>query len=135
MKLNPIISISDLMHLMQHSWQCLQVIHFSGLRYQVITWLHWWVRTDIRNRAILSIIFAFPVLIFLNKQHNGPVFLRMLWPSKWGRKTDAVSEQFDMSNPILGHYENTPMQLTAIFHDCKNDNFHLKNFDYFLLFA
>ena len=33
------------------------------------------------------------------------------------------------------HYENTPMQHTAIFHGCKNDNFYLKFFDYFLIFA
>ena len=33
------------------------------------------------------------------------------------------------------HYENTPMQHTAIFHDCKNDNFRLNCFDYFHIFA
>ena len=33
------------------------------------------------------------------------------------------------------HYENTPMQYTAIFHGCKNDNFQLKFFDYFHIFA
>ena len=27
------------------------------------------------------------------------------------------------------------MQHTAIFHGCKNDNFHLSLFDYFLIFA
>ena len=36
---------------------------------------------------------------------------------------------------LLIHYENTPMQHTAIFHGRKNDNFHLKCFDYFLSFA
>ena len=33
------------------------------------------------------------------------------------------------------HYENTPIEHTAIFHARKNDNFHLKIFDYFLIFA
>ena len=33
------------------------------------------------------------------------------------------------------HYANTPMQLTAIFHGCKNDNFQLNFFDYFHIFA
>ena len=33
------------------------------------------------------------------------------------------------------HYENTPMQYTAIFHCCKNDNFQMKNSDIFLIFA
>ena len=31
--------------------------------------------------------------------------------------------------------ENTPIKHTAIFHARKNDNFHLKIFDYFLIFA
>ena len=33
------------------------------------------------------------------------------------------------------HYENMPMQYTVIFHGCKNDNFQLKNFVYFNIFA
>ena len=35
----------------------------------------------------------------------------------------------------LLHYENMPMQQTAIFHWCKNDNFHLKFLNYFHIFA
>ena len=38
-------------------------------------------------------------------------------------------------NICLSHYANTPMQHTAIFRGCKNDNFHLKIFDFFLIFA
>ena len=34
-----------------------------------------------------------------------------------------------------GHYANTPMQYTAIFHGCKNVNFQMKNFHIFLIFA
>ena len=33
------------------------------------------------------------------------------------------------------HYENTPMQYTAIFHGCKNDNFQMKKVDNFLIFT
>ena len=33
------------------------------------------------------------------------------------------------------HYENTPMQYIAIFRGRKNDNFLLKVFDYFQIFA
>ena len=33
------------------------------------------------------------------------------------------------------HYENIPMQYTAIFHGCKIDNFQMKKFDIFLIFA
>ena len=33
------------------------------------------------------------------------------------------------------HYENRPMQYTEIFKVVKNENFHWKNFDIFLIFA
>ena len=33
------------------------------------------------------------------------------------------------------HYANMSVQYTAIFHGCKNDNFHMKFFDIFHLFA
>ena len=33
------------------------------------------------------------------------------------------------------HYDNTPMQYTAIFHGCKHDDFQMKNNDDFLMFA
>ena len=38
---------------------------------------------------------------------------------------------------ILGqvHYANMSVQYTAIFHGCKNDNFQMKKFDIFLIFA
>ena len=35
----------------------------------------------------------------------------------------------------VSHYENMPMQHTAIFHGCKNDNFQLNFFDYLHIFA
>ena len=41
----------------------------------------------------------------------------------------------DMLFVVLSHYENTPMQHTAIFHGCKNDNFQLNLFYYFHIFA
>ena len=34
-------------------------------------------------------------------------------------------------NILLRHYENTPMQHTAIFHSCENENFRLNFCDYF----
>ena len=33
------------------------------------------------------------------------------------------------------HYANMSVQYTAIFHGCKNDNFQMKFFDIFLIFA
>ena len=35
----------------------------------------------------------------------------------------------------LSHYANMSVQYTAIFHGCKNDNFQMKFFDIFLIFA
>ena len=36
---------------------------------------------------------------------------------------------------FTGHYANTPMQYTALFHGCKNVNFQMKNHNIFLIFA
>ena len=33
------------------------------------------------------------------------------------------------------HYDSTPMQYSAIFNDCKNGNFQMKNCDIFIIFA
>ena len=43
--------------------------------------------------------------------------------------SEAEGEVFSL------HYANTPMQYTAIFHGCKNDNFQMKNYDIFLFVA
>ena len=37
--------------------------------------------------------------------------------------------------PEIPHYANTPMQYTAIFYGCKDDNLQMKNRDIFLSFA
>ena len=47
----------------------------------------------------------------------------------------SIEGSFFVRNKDETHYENTPMHYTAIFHACKNDNFHLKYFDYVLIFA
>ena len=36
---------------------------------------------------------------------------------------------------ITRHYDKTHMQYTVIFHGCKNDNFQMKNCDFFLILA
>ena len=46
----------------------------------------------------------------------------------------CVSRYFSIRNYVM-HYENTPMQYTAIFHGSKNDNFQIKKVDNFLIFA
>ena len=38
-------------------------------------------------------------------------------------------------NQTAEHYENTPMQYTAIFHGCKHVHFQVKIFNIFLIFA
>ena len=45
------------------------------------------------------------------------------------------SHQFPHGDFITESYENTPVQHTAIFHGCKNDNIQLNVFDYFHIFA
>ena len=39
------------------------------------------------------------------------------------------------SRVVSAHYENTPMQYTAIFHGGTNDNFQMNNCDNFRIFA
>ena len=46
-----------------------------------------------------------------------------------------LKQSFSFIAKITLHYANIPMQYTAIFHDCKNDNFQMKNCDIFLIFA
>ena len=43
--------------------------------------------------------------------------------------------QTDTRSNISLRKHATPMQYTAIFHGCKNDNFQMKNCDIFLIFA
>ena len=45
-------------------------------------------------------------------------------------------DRFKHPPPVmLHHYENTPMQYTAIFHGCKNVHFQMNIFNIFLIFA
>ena len=71
--------------------------------------------------------------------HNEALFV-ILFVSHLGFEGRTVV----LTAPVHGHflpftflirYENTPMQYTAIFHRCKNDNFQMKNCDIFLIFA
>ena len=48
----------------------------------------------------------------------------------FGNTSDHVPTEIEQTL----HYENTPMQYTAIFHGFKNDNFQMKNSDIFFLF-
>ena len=41
----------------------------------------------------------------------------------------------DMKPTVSSHYENTPMQYTAIVHGCKKINFLMKNHNIFSFFA
>ena len=56
-------------------------------------------------------------------------------------KRSKVMVELHTYERILGifcepkHYENMPMQHTAIFHGCKNDNFQLIVFYFFHIFA
>ena len=46
-----------------------------------------------------------------------------------------VSNNFLWPYSPVCHYENTPMQYTAIFHGCKNVYFQMKFSNFFLIFA
>ena len=39
------------------------------------------------------------------------------------------------SEKLSIHYANVSVRYTAIFHGCKNDNFQMKIFEFFLIFA
>ena len=45
------------------------------------------------------------------------------------------SERLNFNCRSKKHYANMSVQYTAIFHSCKNDNFQMKVFDIFLIFA
>ena len=53
----------------------------------------------------------------------------LLFLNQWKR------EIFSTKECAACHYANTSVQYTAIFHGCKNDNFQMKIFDIFLIFA
>ena len=44
-------------------------------------------------------------------------------------------EQQPYRSLVSLHYDDTPVQYTAIFHCCKKDNFQMKTCDIFLIFA
>ena len=49
---------------------------------------------------------------------------------------EVLFNKLDFGQPAPDvHYDNTPMQYTAIFHGCKIDNFQMKKCDIFLIFA
>ena len=57
---------------------------------------------------------------------------------KYARKRiqHEFEERIDKPVPwVTVHYDDTPVQYTAIFHGCKNDKFQMKNCDIFLIFA
>ena len=55
---------------------------------------------------------------------------------KWKlHTTDNSRVPKEQVNLSISHYVNMPMQYTAIFHGCKNGNFHMKKFNIFLIFA
>ena len=53
--------------------------------------------------------------------------------SRCGSLVESKSAWYGFTLP--SHYANMSVQYTAIFHGCKNDNFQMKMFDIFLIFA
>ena len=83
-------------------------------------------------RAVISI------LISIRRPH-GETLCRWLPQNYTASKTWIsifVGRQGDGEGFVTNiHYENTPMQHTAIIHARENDNFYLKIVDCFLIFA
>ena len=46
-----------------------------------------------------------------------------------------ITSFMELIPTLTEHYENTPMQYTAIFHGCKNVHFQMKFFNIFFIFA
>ena len=59
------------------------------------------------------------------------------YKNAWSHCTNAWSHYKNAKDAAILklHYENMPMQNTEIFKVVKNENFHQKNFDIFLIFA
>ena len=55
--------------------------------------------------------------------------------TKMGNNQNIKMSPFKSSENIQKHYENMPMQYTAIFHGCKIDNFQMQKIGIFLIFA
>ena len=50
----------------------------------------------------------------------------------WTNNEVSSSTVMNMTHHIISnHYDNMPMQCTAIFHSCKNDIFQMKKMDIF----
>ena len=51
------------------------------------------------------------------------------------KSLNILSLEADLLKAQSNTLQNTPMQYTAIFHGCKNDNFQFNFFDFFHIFA
>ena len=54
-----------------------------------------------------------------------------------GRKASTQTKKTTTKHKagVSQHYDNAPMQYTTIVHGYKNDNFQVKNYNIFLIFA
>ena len=82
---------------------------------------------------MLQIVTKRSQFAFENAVANG--FLLHLLIDKEHFLIAAFSLTVDVHKVRRCHYANMSVQYTAIFHGCKNDNFQMKNFDIFLIFA
>ena len=55
--------------------------------------------------------------------------------ASWRNASAGKTHLKEALHQMVKHYANLPMQYTAIFQGCKNDNFQLKKKDTFLIFA
>ena len=65
-----------------------------------------------------------------------PVTAQLVCVKMAARKAGGVTiVNTQMIKMVIYHYNNTPIQYTANFNGCKNDNFQMKFFNYSLIFC
>ena len=100
------------------------------------------IKTWVRNTIVLLMVMTNPMIWALHapsehsNQPGHPPILSLCYTVhvlNWYLR--AFINSFLHEDIHEEHYENAPMQHTAIFHGCKNDSFRLNLFCYFHIFT
>ena len=91
-------------------------------------------------RLLKTVAFSFGILylfknMILSTMSLDNLFLSLLISRPTAEKMHIDRTDVARMRLAMIHYENPPMQYTAIFHGCKNLNFQMKFFNIFLIFA
>ena len=99
------------------------ILSYKSLKYNIQVWTYRLVYVLSTCKVYLCLLYTEPQNMLIVESNN--------------KYISSFSKHFCMKNTYLReyHYENMPMQYTAIFHGCKNVNFQMKNYNIFLIFA